>query len=1230
MINPEYISKLVNFGPDIGDWKYDPKGKDMRNAQVLGSARIFNILKKEKIALLADEVGMGKTIQALSVCAALWNENPNAKILIIAPREEVARNWMSEYEGFIQSHYRFCDDKVKSQFGSDPVNEMVYCSNLLSLVFQMKQNWAKLFLIKTTSFSTLTMRSNIKGDLEDIGINPGSLNPDDNDAIIKLLRKNIDKIAQPYFDLLIIDEAHYFRYPDSGTLRSETAKILFGNETNPLAKKVLLMTATPNHSSKEDINNITSYFTSKFSDKKHKEILELICVRRLRKLSKEKGLNKYAYRNEKGLPSDFKADPIGELFFGLYHYQLVQEIEKARRSNEARPRGIDKLRTFLEATEFIPSSKAEPESKSINDIDDSEENIKPGKKGRNDEYYSGEDNNMLVKMATDYFKIFNRQPNHPKYQSLTRELKEKAEDEKALIFVRRIPSVFEISKRVIEDDNELLWKKLMKLEVFKDVKSIPSRINFSNYLNKINVEIDLIEEDINDIEDTEEAITKKNEEKKNKERKQKTEELPSHITYSEVLEFFVTNKKIEKGTEKNRYTVESTPASNFKERFEQTSKSPFALFFSPGPFYDERTYTELPIYKVKSGKKLVNDYFESALQFRLNENTDWREMNTHYISKRGAKTADTINEEMPTLFTIFWDYLKKENSFKDVYEQYKEYSPVEKEALSRFLMKGIVYGSSMVVDLFIIYWKILEENHNKNKELRGVELYLEFCKKVEILFTNSLLRIKIEDSIKHFRIIYKKNFKISKDEDLFKKEWREFTYLKIYPYNSKNKNSSVLDAFNTPFYPQFLVATSVLQEGVNLQFFCDKIYHYGAAWTPGDNEQRNGRIDRMFSLIERRLDNHDENTNQVRPTLDILYPYLKNTVDESNLSTFIVKKYAEEQLIDEGIGQEENEEIRSKDLTLINWEEFFRTPKNKTPEEPYGVNVNSFDKTSNAKVPSNIKNNVLPELIKASILSATEYKIDISPLSGVSNIDFVADPYIERKGSSVIRRQPVLFEFKYDSIASSIANESVYLLQMRSPLTSNRKWKELSSFLNSKSLRCPDNVKICFDNLPKAGNHWGLYTRIDLVLFAGNELNNELSKEEVIHHYTSLVEFTDLAEKMAFNDQDLSKKDLNLHDSAHVVKFNQVLPMSRGELKYPNWKYQNEFGYRISQVESFSVLNDKDIWLYNHKHRFLKFTSESKNLMAGVSLFTKDALEKEYTLLENYLNLKVKQIRYQL
>lgn len=63
----------------------------MRNLQAKGSARVFNLLEEHKLALLADEVGMGKTIQSLSVCAALWNQKPTAKILVLAPRDEIAK-----------------------------------------------------------------------------------------------------------------------------------------------------------------------------------------------------------------------------------------------------------------------------------------------------------------------------------------------------------------------------------------------------------------------------------------------------------------------------------------------------------------------------------------------------------------------------------------------------------------------------------------------------------------------------------------------------------------------------------------------------------------------------------------------------------------------------------------------------------------------------------------------------------------------------------------------------------------------------------------------------------------------------------------------------------------------------------------------------------------------------------------------------------------------------------
>ncbi len=79
----------------------------MQTKQAEGAAYLFNLLNEKRTALLADEVGMGKTIQALAVCAALWQQKPDAKILVLAPRNEVAYNWINEYETFINVHYNF-------------------------------------------------------------------------------------------------------------------------------------------------------------------------------------------------------------------------------------------------------------------------------------------------------------------------------------------------------------------------------------------------------------------------------------------------------------------------------------------------------------------------------------------------------------------------------------------------------------------------------------------------------------------------------------------------------------------------------------------------------------------------------------------------------------------------------------------------------------------------------------------------------------------------------------------------------------------------------------------------------------------------------------------------------------------------------------------------------------------------------------------------------------------
>ena len=117
---------------------------------------------------------MGKTIQSLAVCAALWKQKPEARILVLAPRNEIAFNWVKEYETFVKIHYKLKDDVVKSRIDGMPVNPAIFCSNLYDLVSEVQKGWGKLFVGKISSFSGLYVRSNEGVDerLKSVGISP--------------------------------------------------------------------------------------------------------------------------------------------------------------------------------------------------------------------------------------------------------------------------------------------------------------------------------------------------------------------------------------------------------------------------------------------------------------------------------------------------------------------------------------------------------------------------------------------------------------------------------------------------------------------------------------------------------------------------------------------------------------------------------------------------------------------------------------------------------------------------------------------------------------------------------------------------------------------------------------------------------------------------------------------------------------------------------------------------
>jgi hypothetical protein len=57
-------------------------------------------------------------------------------------------------------------------------------------------------------------------------------------------------------------------------------------------------------------------------------------------------------------------------------------------------------------------------------------------------------------------------------------------------------------------------------------------------------------------------------------------------------------------------------------------------------------------------------------------------------------------------------------------------------------------------------------------------------------------------------------------------------------------------AFNTPFFPEVLVASSVMAEGVDLHLDCRNVIHHDLDWNPSVLEQRTGRVDRLGSKGE--------------------------------------------------------------------------------------------------------------------------------------------------------------------------------------------------------------------------------------------------------------------------------------------------------------------------------------------------------------------------------------------
>ena len=185
----ELINKFLTYKDS--DITLDKKEiKVLRDYQLTGVKWLYNIYKTGFGGILADEMGLGKSIQLIYLTKLIIKENPKAKILIVAPTSLIY-NWQKEFD----------------KFGSE-LKYKVFAEN----------------------------KSQRLNDLE---------NTDDINIMITsygLIRNDLEKYKEMFFELIAIDEAQNIKNPNTGiskAVKSLNANVKFALTGTPIENSLL-------------------------------------------------------------------------------------------------------------------------------------------------------------------------------------------------------------------------------------------------------------------------------------------------------------------------------------------------------------------------------------------------------------------------------------------------------------------------------------------------------------------------------------------------------------------------------------------------------------------------------------------------------------------------------------------------------------------------------------------------------------------------------------------------------------------------------------------------------------------------------------------------------------------------------------------------------------------------------------------------------------------------------
>lgn len=917
----------------------DSRLDDLGQLQIKGAVALHNMIADRDVGMgyLADEVGTGKTYVALGVIALLRYFNPSLRVLYICPSKNVQEKWSKkEYPTFIKKNVRLGHYRVRTLDGRSAA-PAISCNNMPELLNATSSGCYADIFVRMSAFSLpLTDdESQWQSKLDELRILVPAVKIQAHESSKKAVKDRYATTLNyvlPTFDLIVIDEAHNFKHDFESSDRNRVLSAIFGCRGNSRYRRIrhaLLLSATPYDRNIAHLRNqlrlvgheillpTTIDNTNKIETERH---LRRFMVRRLNVLriaGEERTRNMYRKEwryEEKRAKISLKTDEQ-KLITALVQKKVGDVLDK-QGGNPSFQIGL--LASFESFAETAQSGPVEFDGDAA-------------ERGSGD----GADRHVIGAIRDSYLKAeLGRTLPHPKMDIVTNELANQMfhHGRKQIVFVRRVKSVKELKDKL--DDHYTRWlagKILDGLSEHPDQRSMMKMIIKEYESQSKQRDKDGLNEEFREghAGDTEDRQPPKNDNLFSWFFRGVCPDEADHVLVKGD-EKYTTPEGMRIGLTARNQSVALLFEINWRRTLlDQAHLSPadddHALDNLLSKHGDTiTTYTK----KYRLGDDPMDQFEAAQLAFldwygetrecgpegvsRIREYLQPRPEPSHAIALSKSQLREALRtrtlfcairsaELGMQLFPLLECVLKRLALCKPIAPETLQTLDIHRHIISLCLRTG--HG---VVDLYLARIKLGPGNLTEQTRSKWM---VDLVGELERQRKRCAMTVGVEFSTfqelsclaSQLDLIIKNNF--PRAYDLGRKEIRQHLARSLNPLapiigatgETAHSRSAQARRFRMPGYPLALISTDVFQEGEDLHTFCDSVVHYGLSSTPIGIEQKNGRVDRVNSLAQRRLCALDENRQIVdHDLIQVSFPFVSESIERlqvrvicRNLNEFI-------------------------------------------------------------------------------------------------------------------------------------------------------------------------------------------------------------------------------------------------------------------------------------------------------------------------------------------------------